>query len=53
MPRRYTHVKALEKEILEMKVRGMTNREIADHFGFKDKHVVILILVKNHRNISC
>ena len=40
MKRSYTHVKILEKEILEMKAAGKTNREIAEYFGFKDKHVV-------------
>ena len=40
MSRQYTHVQAVEKEILEMKAAGKTNREIAEQFGFKDKYVV-------------
>jgi len=40
MKRNYTHVKALEKEMLEMKAAGKTNSEIAEHFGYKDKEVV-------------
>ena len=40
MSRQYTHVQAVEKEILEMKATGKTNREIAEQFGFKDKYVV-------------
>ena len=40
MGRQYTHVQAVEKEMLEMKAAGKTNREIAEHFGFKDKYVV-------------
>lgn len=35
----YTHVQAVEKEILEIKAAGKTNREIAKEFGFKDKYV--------------
>lgn len=40
MARKYTHVQVAEKEMLEMKAAGKTNREIAEHFGFKDKYVV-------------
>jgi len=40
MSRPYTHIQAVEKEMLEMKAAGKTNREIAEHFGFKDKYVV-------------
>ena len=40
MSRQYTHVQAVEKEILEMKAAGKTNREIAEEFEFKDKYVV-------------
>ena len=40
MARSYTHVQAVEKEMVEMKTAGKTNREIAEHFGFKDKYVV-------------
>ena len=40
MARQYTHVQDVEKEMLEMKAAGKTNREIAEQFGFKDKYVV-------------
>lgn len=40
MARQYTHVQVVEKEIMEMKAAGKTNREIAEEFGFKDKYVV-------------
>ena len=40
MARPYTHVQAVEKEMLEMKAEGKTNREIAAYFGFQDKYVV-------------
>ena len=40
MARPYTHVQAVEKEMLEIKAEGKTNREIAEYFGFQDKYVV-------------
>lgn len=40
MARQYTHVQEVEKEMLEMKAAGKTNREIAEHFGVKDKYEV-------------
>jgi len=39
MSRKYTHMKALEKEIIEMKAAGKTRREIADHFSLTIKQV--------------
>jgi len=49
MTRRYTHIKALEKEIMEMKEAGKTHREIAEHYGFKDKYVVKEFLKRRKR----
>ena len=50
MAREYTHIKVMEKEIFEMKNAGKTNREIAEHFGFKDKHVVKRLVTRhNHQ----
>lgn len=40
MKRSYTHIQAVEKEILEMKKAGKTNHEVAEYFGFKDKYIV-------------
>ena len=37
MARPYTHVQAVEKEMLEIKAEGKTNCEIAEYFGFQDK----------------
>ncbi|WP_443935266.1 IS3 family transposase [Phascolarctobacterium faecium] len=36
MKRTYTHIKAFEKEILEMKALGKINRQIAEHLGLED-----------------
>ena len=38
MKRSYTHIQAAEEEMLAMKEAGKTNREIVEHFGFKDKY---------------
>ena len=35
-----THVQALLPEIAGMIAEGKTQREVAEHFGFKDKYVV-------------
>lgn len=34
MPREYRHIKQFEKEILELKSKGLTQREIAEKLGF-------------------
>ena len=38
--RNYTHVQMLLPEIEAMIGGGKTQREVAEHFGFKDKYVV-------------
>ena len=38
--RNYTHVQMLLPEIETMIAEGKTQREVAEHFGFKDKYVV-------------
>ena len=38
--RNYTHIKELLPTIHTMVAEGMSQREIAEHFGFKDKFVV-------------
>ena len=38
--RNYTHIKELQPTIQAMAASGMSQREIAEHFGFKDKFVV-------------
>ena len=34
MPREYRHISQYEKEILELKKKGLTNREIGEKLGF-------------------
>ena len=54
MPRRYRHIKEYEKEIYELKEEGLTNREIAERFGFELKQVKNLITRhnKNQRKLA-
>ncbi len=40
----YTHVQMLLPEIEAMIAEGKTQREVAEHFGFKDKYVVKKLL---------
>ena len=42
--RNYTHVQMLLPEIEAMIGEGKTQREVAEHFGFKDKYVVKKLL---------
>ena len=41
--RKYTHIKVLEPEIVEMKDSGKTKREIAEHFGLTNEQVKELL----------
>ncbi len=43
MPRGYRHIKEYEKEILELKAQGKTNREISERLGISLKQVKGLI----------
>ena len=38
--REYTHIQTLEQEIKKLLEEGKTQREIAEHYGFRDKYVV-------------
>ncbi len=49
MPRSYRHIKEYEKEIYELKGKGLTNREIANKFGFELEQVKGLIR-RHNRN---
>ena len=49
MPRSYTSIKALTEEIKNMVREGKTQREIAEHFGYKDKYVVKELLKRERR----
>ncbi len=39
MPRSYAHVSDYEKEILELKKQGYTNRQIGEKIGFTQKQI--------------
>lgn len=39
MPREYRHIQEYEKEILELKDQGFTNREIGERLGFTQKQI--------------
>ena len=47
--RKYTHIQGLLPEIKAMQTEGKTQREIAQHFGFKDKQVVRELLKRERR----
>ena len=47
--RNYTHIQALLPEIEEMISNGMTQREIAEHLGVKDRYVVKELLKRERR----
>ena len=47
--RNYTHVQSLLPAIQKMVESGMTQREIAEHYGFKDKEVVRELLKRARR----
>ena len=42
--RNYTHIQALLPEIKAMLAEGKTQREVAEHYGFRDKQVVKRLL---------
>jgi len=47
--RSYTHVKELLPAIQEMVANGKTQREIAEHYGFKSKEVVKELLKRERK----
>lgn len=47
--RGYTHIQVLLPEIRKMIEEGMTQREIAEHFGFKSKDVVKQLIHRERR----
>ena len=47
--RNYTQVQALLPEIRSMLAEGKTQREVAEHYGFKDKYVVKKLLTRERR----
>ena len=49
--RSYTHVKELLPAIKKMVEQGKTQREIAEHYGFKDKMVVKRLLERERKKL--
>ena len=47
--RQYTHTQVLLPEIRAMVSKGMSQREIAEHFGFSSKEVVRELLKRERR----
>ena len=47
--RNYTHIQVLLPEIKAMLAEGKTQREVAEHYGFKDKYVVKQFLARERR----
>ena len=47
--RKYTHVQELLPSIKAMLEEGKTQREIAEYYGFKDKHVVRRLLQRERK----
>lgn len=47
--RNYTHVQAYLPQIQAMIDAGKTQREIAEHFGFKDKSVIKYLLMRERK----
>lgn len=47
--RKYTHVKELLPAIQAMVEQGMTQREIAEHYGFESKLVVKKLLERSRK----
>ena len=47
--RKYTHIQVLLPEIKGMLAEGKTQREVAEHYGFKDKQVVKRLLERERR----
>ena len=49
--RNYTHIQELLPEIKAMLAEGKTQREVAEHYGFKDKYVVKQLLTRERRKL--
>ena len=55
MAREYRHVKEYEKEILELKEKGLTKREIGERLGFSKEQIkgVLKRYRRNKEKLSC
>ena len=49
MPRSYRHIQKYEKEIMELKEQGKSNRKICEQFGFELKQLKNFINRHNHK----
>ena len=49
MPIEYRHIQEYEKEILELRAKGKTRREICEKFGFSKKQIEGFITRYNRR----
>lgn len=49
MPRSYRHIQKYEKEIMELKEQGKSNRKICEKFGFELKQLKNFINRYNHK----
>lgn len=49
LKRAYIHIQELLPEITHMVSEGKTQREIAEHFGIKDKYVIKRLLHRERR----
>lgn len=47
--RKYTHMQKLLLEVKAMLAEGKTQREVAEHYGFKNKQVVKKLLERERR----
>ena len=45
--RKWTNMKVIEAEIVEMRKAGRTRQEIADHFGLSEKRIVNWVMRYN------
>ena len=49
MPRSYRHIEQYEKEIIELRKDGYTNREVGEKFGFTREQIRGFIKRYNHK----
>ena len=47
--RGYTHIQTVAKEVLKMLASGKTQREVSEHYGFKDRYVVKDFVKRHNR----
>ena len=50
--RKYTHIKAIEMQIVSMREAGMTRQEIADELGLEKEQIKNWVARYNHRKAN-